>query len=65
MEPKEERETMQRKVDITVRGPDDAVISILRGGESSDPQSLTFEQTRQLMFQLQDALFQMEIRREK
>ncbi len=57
MEPKEERETMRRRVGVKVRGPNDAVISILRGGEASDFQSLTFEQVRQFMFDLQEALF--------
>ena len=59
MEPTEERDMMRRRVGVTVRGPDDAVVSILRGGEPSDSQSLTFEQVRQLMFSLQDALFEM------
>ncbi len=63
MEPTQERDLIRRRIGVTVRGPDDVLISILRGGEPSDSQSLTFEQVRQLMFQLQDALFQMGTRR--
>ena len=63
MEPKEEKEVMRRRIGIKVRGPDDAVVSIFRGGEPSDSQSLTFEQVKQFMMDLQNALFEMGTRR--
>lgn len=65
MDPQEERDLMRRRVRIQVNGPEEAVISIMRGPDPSDSQSLTFEQVRQLMMDLQDALFKMGTRRGK
>ncbi len=58
---KEEKELLSRRVGIEVKGPDEATISILRGGTPLEAQGLSFEGVRQLIFRLQDALQKMKV----
>ncbi len=57
MEPTQERDLIRQKVQVDIKGDDEAVLSMFH--------TINFEQVRQLVHDLQDALFQMGTRRGK
>lgn len=58
METQEIKDILHRRVKVEVKR-EACCLSLLRGGDVVDAQELTFDQVRQLIFELERTLFEM------
>ncbi len=58
METQEIKDILHRRVKVEAKG-EMCCLSLIRGGDVIDAQELTFDQVRQLIFELEGALFEI------